>query len=194
MVGIGLVYGRANPRPFVEEMAKRDRSYLLHLSKSAMINSMSTVRIKRIDKSLPLPEFDESDPKTQERYEKTQVAGFDLFCREDVVIPPHQLALIGVNTVIETPSDCFLMLVARSSTPWKKGLLLANGVGIVDPFYSGDSDELKIQLLNFTDTPVVVKKGETLVQGIIVRREPVEWEEVTAMGRDGHGGYKTSDN
>ncbi|HSW74337.1 MAG TPA: hypothetical protein VLG16_00545 [Candidatus Saccharimonadales bacterium] len=152
---------------------------------------MVKIRIKRIDKSLPLPEFDEADPKTQARYPKNQVAGFDLFCRESKVIPPHGLALIAVNNVIATPSDCFLMLVARSSIPWKRGLMLANGVGIVDPFYSGDSDELKIQLLNFTDQPVEVKKGETLAQGVIVRREVVEWEEVDTMGTDGHGGYKT---
>lgn len=152
---------------------------------------MAKIRIKRIDASLPLPEFDEADPQTQQRYEKNQVAGFDLFCRESKTIPPHEVALVGVNNVIETPPDCFLMLVARSSTPWKKGLMLANGVGIVDPFYSGDSDELKIQLLNFTDQPVEAHKGETLVQGVVVRREVVEWEEVETMGADGHGGYKT---
>lgn len=152
---------------------------------------MTKVRIKRIDKSLALPGFDEADPKTKKQYPKNQVAGFDLFCREDKTIPPHELALIAVNNVIETPPDCFLMLVARSSTPWKKGLMLANGVGIVDPFYSGDSDELKIQLLNFTDQPVAVHKGDALAQGIIVRREPVEWEEVDTLGSEGHGGYKT---
>lgn len=153
---------------------------------------MVKIRIKRIDKTLPLPEFDEADPKTLQRYEKSQVAGFDLFCRENKIIPPHELAVVSVNNVIETPPDCFLLLTARSSTPWKKGLMLANGAGIVDPFYRGDSDELKIQLLNFTDKPVEVKKGETLVQGVIVRREPVEWEEVDEMGADGHGGYKTT--
>ena len=149
------------------------------------------VKIKRFDKSLPLPEFDESDPKSGERYDKSRVAGFDFFCREDVVIGPHELALVGVNNSIQTPPNCFLLLSVRSSTPWKKGLMLANGIGIVDPFFSGDADELKIQLYNITDKPVEVKKGETLAQGIIVRREPVEWEEVETMGVDGHGGYKT---
>lgn len=149
------------------------------------------IRIKRIDKSLPLPDFDESDPQTGKQYGRNQVAGFDLFCREDATIRPSELALVAINNVIETPPDCFLMLVARSSTPWKKGLMLANGVGVVDPFYSGDNDELKIQLFNFTDKPVNVKKGETLAQGIIVRREPIEWDEVESMGSSGHGGYKT---
>ena len=152
---------------------------------------MAKIRIKRIDKELPLPQFDEADPKTLERYDKSQVAAFDLYCREDKIIPPHELVLVAVNNVIETPPDCFLLLAARSSTSWKKGLMLANGIGIVDPFYSGDSDELKIQLLNFTDQPVEVHKGEALAQGVIVRREPIEWEEVEAMDADGHGGYKT---
>ena len=69
--------------------------------------------------------------------------------------------------------------------------MLANGVGIVDPFYSGDRDELRIQLFNFTGAPVTVQRGETLVQGVIVRREAVEWLEVDHMGREGHGGYQT---
>jgi dUTP pyrophosphatase len=152
---------------------------------------MAKIRIKRLDKTLPLPQFDEADPKTLERYDKSQVASFDLICREDKIIPPHEVVIVGVNNIIDTPPDCFLLLAARSSTPLKKGLMLANGVGIVDPFYSGDSDELKIQLLNFTDKPVEVKKGEALAQGVIVRREPVEWEEVDEMGADGHGDYKT---
>lgn len=149
------------------------------------------IRIKRIDKSLPLPQFDEKDPRTEKYYDRSQVAGFDLFCREDKIIQPHQVCLVAVNNVIETPPDCFLLLTARSSTPWKKGLMLANGVGIVDPFYSGDKDELKIQLLNFTNEPVEVKKGETLVQGVVVRREAIEWIEVDTMGNVGHGGYQT---
>ncbi|HSX08439.1 MAG TPA: hypothetical protein VLG11_06115 [Candidatus Saccharimonadales bacterium] len=150
------------------------------------------IRIKRFDKELPLPQFDESDPKTGERYDSEQVAAFDLFCRESVTIPPHSVRLVAINNVIETPPGHFLLLCARSGTPWKKGLMLANGIGVADPFYSGDADELKIQLFNYTDKPVEVSKGETLVQGMIIKREPVEWLEVNTMGRDGHGGYKTT--
>lgn len=150
------------------------------------------IKIKRFDTSLPLPEFDESDPKTHQRYDKSQIAGFDLFCREDATILPHQIVIVGVNSVIQTPPDCFLLLSLRSSISWKKGLMLANGVGIVDPFYSGDEDELKIQLYNITDKPVEVTKGEALAQGIILRRQPIDWEEVDTMGTAGHGGYKTT--
>ncbi len=149
------------------------------------------VRIKRIDKALPLPEFDESDPRTGRLYARSRVAAFGLLCRVDKIIQPGELELVPVNNVIETPPNCLLMLVARSSTPWKKGLMLANGVGIIDPFYSGEHDEVKVQLYNFSDSPVEVKRGEALAQGIIVRREQIDWEEVDSMGVAGHGGYKT---
>ena len=150
------------------------------------------IRIKRFDKSLPLPDFDETNPKTGAKYDPGLIGGFDLLCCEDTTIPPHTLALVPVDNAIETPPDHVLLLIARSSTPWKKGLMLANGVGVSDPFYSGDQDELKLQLLNFTDQPVEVHKGEALAQGIIVRREPVEWVEVDSMDTEGHGGYQTS--
>lgn len=149
------------------------------------------IKIKRFDKSLPLPQFDEADPKTGKHYDQSQVAGFDLFCRESVTIEPGKIAMVGINNAIQAPPDCFILVLLRSSTSWKKGLILANGAAIIDPFYSGDSDEVKIQLYNITDKPVQVTKGETLAQGIIIRREPVEWEEVETMGGDGHGGYKT---
>ena len=38
----------------------------------------------------------------------------------------------------------FLAIFARSSTPLKRGLMVANGVGVVDPDYSGPADEVKI--------------------------------------------------
>jgi deoxyuridine 5'-triphosphate nucleotidohydrolase len=119
-------------------------------------------------------------------------AAFDFFCRENVIIPPRAIKLVGVNNAIAVPRNYFLLLSIRSSTSWKKGLLLANGIGIIDPFYSGNKDEIKIQLFNITDKPVEVKKGEALAQGIIIKCESVEWIEVASMDSDGHGGYQTN--
>lgn len=150
------------------------------------------IKIKRFDKSLPLPEAEEFEHDNSRQHDRGMVAAFDLYCRESVTIPPHTVKLVPANNAIAVPRDHLLLLSARSSTPWKKGLMLANGIGIVDPFYSGDKDEIKLQLFNFTDQPVVVSKGEALAQGVIIRREPVEWQEVETMGADGHGGYQTT--
>lgn len=138
------------------------------------------IRIKLFDKTLPLPE-------TEDR-----AVGFDFYCREQVTIEPRKIGLIAVNNAIEVPDGYVLLIFARSSTSWRKGLMLANGVGVIDPFYSGDKDEVKIQLFNITDDPVTVEKGEQLAQGMLMRMVPAEWEEIDSFGTDGHGGYVTT--
>lgn len=141
------------------------------------------IRIKRFDKTLPLPTA------------KPHAAGADIACREDTTIAPHEVKLVPINCAVEVPDGYFLMLASRSSTPLKKGLMMANSIGIVDPFFSGDKDEMLVQLLNFTDQPVEVTRGELLTQAILMKHEPIEWEEVETLGTDGYGGYKyKSDN
>src|SRR5690349_11196091 len=106
---------------------------------------MSTVRIKRLSASVPLP-----------RYESDDAAAFDLASSAEVTIQPGQVALVPTGLVIEVPRGMFLGIFARSSTPLKRGLMVANGVGIVDPDYCGPEDEVKIAVLNFTANPVQV--------------------------------------
>ena len=97
------------------------------------------VRIKRLDKDLPLP-----------MYETGGSVGFDLLCRESVTIEPQTVALIPANVIIETPPGYMLMVTLRSSTPRKLGLLIPHGVGIIDQDYCGEGDEIQIQIYNFT--------------------------------------------
>lgn len=140
------------------------------------------IRIKRFDKTLPLPPQDK------------QAAGFDFYCRKSSIIQPGKISPVAINNAIEIPPGHFLILASRSSTSWKKGLILANGIGIIDPFYSGNQDEMKILLLNITNKPVEIKKGELLVQGILIKNESIEWSEVDTFGSAGHGGYKIEPN
>jgi dUTP pyrophosphatase len=91
--------------------------------------------------------------------------------------------------VIGVPAGHFLGIFARSSTPLKKGLMVANGVGIIDSDYCGPADEIKIQVLNITDAPVKVARGDRLAQGIILPAPRVEWEEVQDIPRPSRGGF-----
>ena len=61
-----------------------------------------------------------------------------------------------------------LGIFARSSTPLKRGLMIANGVGIVDSDYCGPTDEVKIAVMNFTDAPVPVNAGDRIAQGLLL--------------------------
>jgi dUTP pyrophosphatase len=136
------------------------------------------VRIHRRSPSVPLP-----------RYESEQAAAFDLAASEDVTIPPGQVALVPTGLVIEVPSGRFLGIFARSSTPLKRGLMVANGVGVVDPDYCGPADEIKIALLNFTADPVRVSVGDRLAQGMLLPAARVEWEETDTGKKKSRGGF-----
>ena len=71
----------------------------------------------------------------------------------------------------ELMPDMALILANRSSNPSKKGLILANGVGVVDADYYGNSDndgEIGFEFYNILDEDVVIKKGEKIGQGIII--------------------------
>jgi dUTP pyrophosphatase len=79
--------------------------------------------------------------------------------------------------VIAVPHGCFLAILARSSTPLKRGLMVANGVGVVDPDYAGPDDEIKVQVVNFTAQEVVVRRGDRIAQGIFIPCVRAEWQE-----------------
>jgi dUTP pyrophosphatase len=135
------------------------------------------VNIKRIDTDLPLP-----------TYATAGSVGFDLLSRVDTEIAPRSLALIPGNLIVQTPPGYMLMLTMRSSTARRKGLLMPNGVGVIDQDYCGDGDELMVSVYNFRDEPTIVLRGERVAQGIFVPIGRVTWNEVTDVGK-GRGGF-----
>ena len=138
------------------------------------------IRIKRFDKELPLP-----------KRQTEGAAAFDLTARETVTITPKQLGIVPLNIAVETPHGYFLMIAARSSTP-KRGLMKANGIGIIDPDFSGNDDEIKSVFYNFTDTPVTIEKGDRVAQGIFVPIAKFDWNEVDEMPNKTRGGFGTT--
>jgi dUTP pyrophosphatase len=71
---------------------------------------------------------------------------------------------------------------------------MANGVGIMDPDFSGDEDEYKAIYYNFSDQPVIIEQGERIAQGLIIKREEVTWQEVDRMENKTRGGFGTTGN
>src|SRR3989344_3318958 len=134
------------------------------------------VRIKRFDKSLPLPE-----------YKTAGAVAFDLAPRVSVTLLPGGIVRVPLNVAIEPPPGYMVMLAARSSLH-KKGLMLAHGVGIFDEDFSGNKDEYHAPLYNFTNQPVSVERGERIVQCIFKKYDKAEWEEVDDLGNKTRGG------
>jgi dUTP pyrophosphatase len=137
------------------------------------------IDIKRIDKTLPLP-----------KYETMGSAAFDLYSRVDITIKPFTPTIVPTNFIIKTPPGYFLMLASRSSTPLKKGLMVANGIGVVDEDYCGDTDEIGLQVLNFTKQDVELKKGDRIGQALFVKIEKAEkFDEKDTMDNKSRGGF-----
>jgi dUTP diphosphatase len=136
------------------------------------------VKISRLDPSLPLPSYSTGGS-----------AGFDLAAATDVEVPPHEIRLIGTGLVMKIPDGCFLAVFARSSTPLKRGLMVANGVGVVDADYCGPTDEVKVQVINVTDKPVRVARGDRLAQGIVLAAPRITWDEVADIEDPIRGGF-----
>ena len=122
-------------------------------------------------------------------YGTSEAAGFDLAAAHDLVVPPQQIALVRTGLVIEVPSGYFLAIFARSSTPLKRGLIVSNGVGVIDSDYSGPNDEVMIQVMNITPSDVTIGRGDRLAQGIVLPAPRVTWEEVTEIREVTRGGF-----
>lgn len=138
------------------------------------------IRIKRFDKNIPLP-----------KRQTEGAAAFDMTAREEVTIEPGKVGYVPLNIAVETPTDHFLLIAARSGTH-KKGLMMANGIGIIDPDFSGNDDEMKAAYYNFTDKAVSIEKGERIAQAVFVPIATFEWNEVDEMPNKTRGGFGTT--
>lgn len=137
------------------------------------------LKIKLVDQTLAKP-----------KYQTKGSVAFDLYARKKTTVKPFSPIIIPLNLVVEVPNGYLLLLAARSSLPLKKSLIVANSVGIIDQDYSGEKDELGLQVLNFSNQKVVVKKGERIAQAILVKIEKAgQFIAVKKMNKKSRGGF-----
>jgi len=120
-------------------------------------------------------------------YHTSGAVAFDLYSRIDAVVLPKSLERLPTNIIVATPKGYMLEIKDRSSTLKRKGLIVTTGY--IDNDYCGDSDEILLQVYNLTDEEVKVEKGERLGQGVFIKIETAEWEEVGAMEDNSRGGF-----
>lgn len=142
------------------------------------------ITIKRVDASLPMPE-----------YQTSGAAAFDIYAREEVKILPKELVRIPSNLIVATPKGFYLMVTLRSGTPKKKlGLVVPHGVGIIDSDYCGPDDEVLVQVLNTGDQVLTIEKGERFAQGTFVKIGRASFAEVGGrINRNSRGGFGSTD-
>jgi dUTP pyrophosphatase len=138
------------------------------------------MNIKIINNSKhPLPE-----------YATVHAAGVDLKANieNEVVLRPLQRQLIPTGLFIELPAGFEAQIRPRSGLAYKNGVTVLNSPGTIDADYRG---EIKVLLVNLSDTDFTVSDGERIAQMVIAKHEQAEWETVTVLqdSNRGTGGF-----
>lgn len=99
-------------------------------------------------------------------------AGYDFFNPKNIICKSHEITMIPTGIKAQFPEDEMLLLFNRSSNPKKKGLIILNGVGVVDSDYYNNTDnegEMAFVFYNMLEEDVTLLAGEKLGQGVFVK-------------------------
>ena len=123
-------------------------------------------------------------------YATEQSAGLDLyaFIENPITLKPLERRLIATGLFIELPQGCEAQIRPRSGLAFKHGITVLNSPGTIDADYRG---ELKILLINFSDSDFTIQHGDRIAQMVISKHETVAWCEVKELSATtrGAGGY-----
>lgn len=124
------------------------------------------------------------------QYETAQAAGLDVRANitESITLGPLERALVPTGLFIELPEGYEMQVRPRSGLAAKHGLSLVNAPGTIDPDYRG---EIKVILVNLSNTPYELKPGERVAQLVVSQFTRVAWEPVEELGETerGTGGF-----
>lgn len=121
-------------------------------------------------------------------------AGYDLAAAETVVLAPRAVTVVPTGMKAYMEEDEYLAIFIRSSLAFKKGIMLANGTGIVDSDYYGNEDNeghIMIACYNTTDAPYTIEKGERIGQGIFMKYLTADGDAVHTLRIGGIGSTGT---
>lgn len=110
----------------------------------------------------------------------------DLRAAEDVSMNAGEFKMIPLGIAMELPSGYEALVASRSST-FKRGIMMANGIGIIDESYNGDGDEWHFPAFAVKDA--TIHKNERICQFRIIQHQPmIHLLEVNHLGNENRGG------
>lgn len=121
-------------------------------------------------------------------------AGYDVEAIEDIIIPAFKFGmkptLVKTGLKAYCMDDEYIKLVNRSSNPGKKGLVLANSVGIIDADYYNNLDNdghFMFAYYNFFTEDILIKKGDVIGQAIFEKFLTIDNDDATGERVGGFG-------
>lgn len=111
----------------------------------------------------------------------------DLRAAEEIEIKAGEYKMIPLGVAMELPKGYEALMLPRSSTFKKYGVILANSMGVIDESYCGDTDEWMFLAYAVRDTKI--PKNERICQFRIMEHQPpVNITEVDFLGNKNRGG------
>ncbi len=105
----------------------------------------------------------------------------DLRCAKDTLIGKGEYKQIPLGVAIELPKGYEALVIPRSSTFKRFGIIAANSVGLIDESYCGDGDEWNF--LAYGTKEALIEKNERICQFRIIEHQPsVKFVEVETLG------------
>lgn len=121
-------------------------------------------------------------------------AGYDVEAAEDVTIPSFKKGdkptLVKTGLKAYFGEDEVLILANKSSNPGKKGLILANSIGVIDADYYGNPDNdghIMFAFYNIKEEDIEIKKGDAIGQAIFQKYLITDGDEATGERLGGFG-------
>jgi dUTP pyrophosphatase len=123
-------------------------------------------------------------------YETLHAAGMDLRAELEtpILLKPMERKLVPTGLYIELPEGYEAQIRPRSGLAFKHGIGIVNSPGTIDADYRG---EIKVLLINFSDTVFEISSGDRIAQMIVAKHEKVNWLPVEVLNETtrGEGGY-----
>lgn len=117
-------------------------------------------------------------------------AGMDLRAAVDeaVTLQPLQRKLIPTGLFVALPEGYEMQIRPRSGLAYKHGITVLNSPGTIDADYRG---EIGVLLVNLSEVPFTIERGERIAQAVVARHAVVEWHAVEALDNTerGAGGF-----
>lgn len=105
-----------------------------------------------------------------------------------VTLAPMGRAMVPTGLYLEIPVGYEVQVRPRSGLAAKKGITVLNAPGTIDADYRG---EVCVILVNLSQEPFVIERGERIAQLVLAKHEVMEWESVEALeeSQRGEGGF-----
>ena len=145
--------------------------------------SKPIIRVQRLqpvlDADIPLP-----------AYQTSGAAGADICANnpEPIQLQPGERQLVPTGLSMAIPEGWEVQIRPRSGLAWKHGISLVNTPGTIDSDYRG---EIKVILINLSDDPFEISRGDRIAQMVVAPAIQCQFEEVSSLDASdrGDGGF-----